>query len=183
MMDDLVSSLEGFLKKRCNPGQWDPATPMRFVQALLDLTQGYGLDLELDALAKSFEHSSQDSLVIVRGIRFYSLCAHHILPFFGTVSIGYIPNGKVLGLSKFPRLVSVLSKRLLLQESLAKDIADWLEEHLKPRGVGVIIRSVHLCMQMRGIEDVTAEVITSEVRGDLRHEPEARAEFLNLMQG
>lgn len=157
-------------------------TPRRFIEALDEALSGYREQEELKELAVSFEHNSLDALVAVRNISFYSICEHHLFPFLGKVHIGYIPNGNVLGLSKLPRLVGILSRRLQLQERLAKEIADWLEVNLSPRGVAVVVEAVHLCMRMRGVKDLESEAVVSEVRGDFRVEPEARKEFFDLIR-
>jgi GTP cyclohydrolase I len=122
-----------------------------------------------------------DEIVAVGGIRFYSMCAHHGLPFGGRVAIGYIPNGKVVGLSKFARVVDYFAHRFQVQERLTHEIAAFLEKELEPIGVGVVVRAEHLCMSMRGVERPSHMTITSDMRGAFRQKPEARAELLTLL--
>ena len=120
---------------------------------------------------------------MVRDIEMYSMCEHHMLPFFGRVHIAYIPNGKIVGLSKLPRVVEVFARRLQVQERLGEQIANALEEVLQPRGVGVVIEAVHLCMMMRGVEKQSSRTITSSLRGDFRDDAKTRNEFLRLAYG
>ena len=119
-------------------------------------------------------------MVMVRDIELYSLCEHHMLPFFGKAHIAYIPNGKIVGLSKLPRLVEVFARRLQVQERLTEQIAGALDDVLKPQGVGVVIEAYHLCMMMRGVEKQNSKTITSAVRGSFRSDPRTREEFLTL---
>ncbi len=149
-------------------------TPKRFEKALLELTRGFFAKPE--ELFKEFEAPHND-LVVVKKLPFYSLCEHHFLPFFGTVSIAYVPNGKVLGLSKFPRLVQIYSKRVQVQERMTAQIADIIMKNLKPKGVMVESVGRHMCMEMRGIES-TGETVTSVVRGIFKTKPTLRMEAL-----
>ena len=119
-------------------------------------------------------------MVMVRDIEMYSMCEHHMLPFFGKVHIAYIPDGKIVGLSKLPRVVEVFARRLQVQERLGEQIADALAEVLQPRGVGVVIEAVHLCMMMRGVEKQSSRTITSSLRGLFRDDAKTRSEFLRL---
>jgi len=153
-------------------------TPARVVKALRELTAGYRLD-PVSILGTHFEEES-DGLVVVKDIPFDSLCEHHILPFHGTVSIGYVPAGRVVGLSKLPRVVECFARRLQVQERMTRQIADAIMDHptLKPEGVAVVVRGRHSCMAMRGVQKA-GEMVTSEMRG-LLWEAEARAEFLRL---
>jgi GTP cyclohydrolase I len=155
-------------------------TPDRFARYLLDLTAGYAI--EPGAVLKTFEDGAEnvDELVFQGSIPFFSLCEHHMAPFFGVAHIGYIPNGKILGLSKFARLIEVFARRLQVQERLTNQIADALVEHLAPHGVGVIIRARHLCMESRGVQKIGTITYTSALRGALRMLPEARGEFLEF---
>jgi GTP cyclohydrolase I len=122
-------------------------------------------------------------MVVVRGVNFFSLCEHHLLPFFGRVHIGYIPRGKLIGLSKMPRLVELYSRRLQVQERMTRQIAECLQRHLEPLGVGVVIEAAHLCMQMRGVEKQNSRAITSSVLGIFQSDPRTRAEFMGLVRG
>ena len=153
-------------------------TPHRVVKALRELTAGYRLD-PVSILGTHFEEES-DGLVVVKDIPFDSLCEHHILPFHGTVSIGYVPAGRVVGLSKLPRVVECFARRLQVQERMTRQNADAIMDHptLKPEGVAVVVRGRHSCMAMRGVQKA-GEMVTSEMRG-LLWEAEARAEFLRL---
>jgi GTP cyclohydrolase IA len=154
-------------------------TPERVAKAMRWLTKGYeqtAMDVIGDALFEE-EHSS---MVMVRDIELYSMCEHHMLPFFGKAHIAYIPNGKIVGLSKLPRVVEVFSRRLQVQERLTEQVADALEEALHPKGVGVVIEAVHLCMMMRGVEKQNSRTITSALRGEFRDEFKTRDEFLRL---
>ena len=121
-------------------------------------------------------------MIIVKDINYYSLCEHHLLPFMGKVHVGYIPNGKVLGLSKIPRIVDIYSKRLQLQERLTHQIANSITDFLNPRGVGVVIEGEHLCMRMRGVQKQNAIMQTSSMTGIFRKEEKTREEFLNLIK-
>jgi GTP cyclohydrolase I len=154
-------------------------TPERVAKAMRWLTKGYeqtAMDVIGDALFEE-EHSS---MVMVRDIELYSMCEHHMLPFFGKAHIAYIPNGKIVGLSKLPRVVEVFSRRLQVQERLTEQVADALEDALAPRGVGVVIEAVHLCMMMRGVEKQNSRTITSALRGEFRDDFKTRDEFLRL---
>ena len=121
-------------------------------------------------------------MVIVRDIEIYSLCEHHLLPFFGKCHVGYLPSDKVIGLSKIPRLVDIFARRLQVQERLTEQIADTIEEAVQPRGVGVVIEAQHLCMMMRGVQKQSTKMITSSMRGTFRQDPRSRLEFLNLLR-
>jgi GTP cyclohydrolase I len=154
-------------------------TPERVATAMEWLTQGYRLspaDVVGDAL---FEESHQ-SMVLVRDIEMYSMCEHHMLPFFGKCHVAYIPNGKIVGLSKLPRIVEVFARRLQVQERLTEEIAQAIDDVLKPAGVGVVIEAVHLCMMMRGVEKQNSKTLTSALRGSFRDDARTRDEFLRL---
>lgn len=155
-------------------------TPARALKAWEFWTQGYEQN-PADVL-KVFEDGAEkyDQMVIVKDMPIYSHCEHHLAPFFGTATIAYIPNGKVVGLSKLKRVANIFARRLQVQERLTQQIADAIEEHLQPLGVGVVIKCRHMCMESRGIETQGAETITSALRGVIRDEPQTRAEFLNL---
>jgi GTP cyclohydrolase I len=155
-------------------------TPARFIKALDSYTEGYKQN-SMDVL-KLFEDGAEnyDQMVLVRDIPFYSLCEHHLAPFFGTVSIGYIPRNRILGLSKFSRLTDVFARRLQVQERLTNQIADALVEGLQPAGVGVVIKARHLCMESRGVRQQGHHTVTSALRGAMKEDATARSEFLNL---
>lgn len=155
-------------------------TPERVWASLTALTDGYDRDVA-DVIGDAVFHENYDEMVLVRDIEFYSLCEHHLLPFFGRVHIAYIPDGRIVGLSKLPRLVDLFSHRLQVQERLTTQIADALEESLQPRGVGVVVGASHLCMMMRGIEKQRSETVTSAMRGIFKTDPRTRSEFLDLL--
>ena len=157
------------------------ATPARVSKALRQLTDGYGVRPE-DVIAGAVFDQDYDEMVLVKDIPFYSLCEHHMLPFFGRCHVGYLPKGKVVGLSKIPRLVGVFAHRLQLQERLTKDIAEALNSTLLPKGVAVVVEARHLCMEMRGVEKPGGQMITSCMLGTFRRDPRTRAEFLDLVR-
>ena len=156
-------------------------TPARVARSLRFLTSGYQQD-PVAILNDALFSVSYDEMVIVKDIDFYSLCEHHLLPFFGRAHVAYVPNGKVLGLSKIPRLVGMLARRLQVQERLTTQIAETLEAVLEPRGVAVVIESIHLCMMMRGVEQQSAFAITSSLRGEFQADPKTRSEFMDLIR-
>jgi GTP cyclohydrolase I len=158
------------------------ATPDRVSRALRELTNGYGVDPEA-VIADAVFAQDYDEMVVLKDIPFYSLCEHHMLPFFGRVHVGYLPNGKVVGLSKIPRLVEVFSHRLQIQEQMTKQIAEALNRTLTPKGVGIVVEARHLCMEMRGVETPGGQMLTSCMLGTFRRDPRTRAEFLNLVRG
>ena len=153
------------------------ATPDRMADALRELTDGYGVTPE-DVIAGAVFDQDYDEMVVVKDIPFYSLCEHHMLPFFGSCHVGYLPRGKVVGLSKIPRLVGVFAHRLQLQERMTKEIAEALNGTLTPKGVGVVVEARHLCMEMRGVQKPGGQLITSYMLGTFRRDPRTRAEFL-----
>jgi GTP cyclohydrolase I len=157
-------------------------TPRRVANALTWLTRGYGQDVETVVNGALFEEPTEN-MVMVRDIELYSLCEHHLLPFFGKAHIAYIPDGTIVGLSKLPRIVEVYARRLQVQERLTEQIAEAIERVLKPKGVGVVIEAVHLCMMMRGVQKQNSETVTSAVRGSFRTDPRTREEFLHLAHG
>ncbi|PTX43232.1 GTP cyclohydrolase I [Christiangramia gaetbulicola] len=154
-------------------------TPERAAKAMQFLTQGYSMDAE-EILKKAVFEETYDEMVVVKDIELYSLCEHHMLPFFGKAHIAYIPNGKIVGLSKLPRVVDVFARRLQVQERLTNDILECLNKTLKPRGVAVVIEAVHLCMMMRGVQKQNSATTTSGFRGQFK-EIETRNEFLKLI--
>ena len=155
-------------------------TPERTEKAMTFLTQGYQED-PTKILRGALFDVDYDEMVIVRDIEVFSLCEHHMLPFFGKVHVAYIPNGKVIGLSKIPRLVDVFARRLQVQERLTRQIADSIQEAIEPQGVGVVIEARHLCMMMRGVEKQNSSTVTSAMLG-VFHQQNTRAEFLSLVQ-
>lgn len=156
-------------------------TPERFRQALQYLTKGYQEDVTAIVNDAIYE-SDMDEMVIVKDIELYSLCEHHLLPFIGKCHVAYVPNGKVLGLSKIARLVEVFARRLQIQENLTKQIAECIAEVTGAKGVGVIIEAKHLCMMMRGVEKQNSSMTTSMMLGLFRKDDRTRAEFLNLLK-
>src|SRR5215813_5482168 len=155
-------------------------TPERVQRALEYLTRGYKEDA--DAMLKGALFTvSYDEMVIVKDVEMFSLCEHHMLPFFGKVHVAYIPNGKVIGLSKIPRLVEIFSRRLQIQERLTTQIAETIQNAIHPQGVGVVIEARHLCMMMRGVEKQHSAAVTSSMLGSFRQELETRNEFLSLI--
>jgi GTP cyclohydrolase IA len=157
------------------------ATPDRVSRALRELTDGYGVKPE-DVIADAIFDQDYDEMVVVKDVPFYSLCEHHMLPFFGQVHVGYLPKGKIVGLSKIPRLVEVFSHRLQIQEQLTNQVAEALNVALAPRGVGVVVEARHLCTEMRGVETPGGRMITSCMLGTFRRDPRTRSEFLDLVR-
>jgi GTP cyclohydrolase IA len=157
------------------------STPQRVSRTLRELTDGYRVNPE-EVVAGAVFDQDYDEMVVVKDIPFYSLCEHHMLPFFGAVHVGYLPKGKVVGLSKIPRLVEVFSHRLQIQEQMTRQIAEALNGALAPRGVGVVVEARHLCMEMRGVETPGGRMLTSCMLGTFRRDPRTRAEFLELVR-
>jgi GTP cyclohydrolase IA len=158
-------------------------TPHRVARSFKWLTHGYEMNLE-DVVGKGvFEVQGHESMVLVRDIELYSLCEHHLLPFFGRAHIAYIPNKQIIGLSKLPRIVDMFARRLQVQERLTEQIAHAIQQVLQPQGVGVVIEARHLCMMMRGVEKQNSRAITSAVRGTFRSDAKTRDEFLRLAHG
>jgi len=159
-------------------------TPKRVSESLRFLTSGYEMDVDKEVNSALF-HEDVKNMIIVRDIEVYSLCEHHMLPFFGRCHIGYIPSGKVIGVSKLPRIVDVFARRLQLQERLTKQIAHTIKRVLDPIGVGVVVEARHLCMMMRGVEKQNSKMLTSSMLGMFRESQATRNEFLHLirMQG
>jgi GTP cyclohydrolase I len=156
-------------------------TPERVERALRFLTKGYTEDVDAILNGALFP-IDYDEMVIVKDIDFFSMCEHHLLPFFGKCHIAYIPNGKIIGLSKLPRLVEVFSRRLQVQERLTCQIAETLQEKMKPKGVAVVVEAQHLCMMMRGVEKQNTSAVTSSMLGAFRNRRETREEFLRLLR-
>jgi len=156
-------------------------TPGRVARSLRFLTEGYSQD-PIAILNDAVFEETYDEMVLVKDIDFYSLCEHHLLPFFGRIHVGYIPDGRIVGLSKLPRMVGMFARRLQVQERLTTDIASALETALRPRGVAVVGEATHLCMMMRGVEQQNAFAITSSLRGVFSEDPKTRAEFMELIR-
>ncbi len=156
-------------------------TPDRVEKALRYLTSGYGQKVE-EVLNEALFVEDYDEMVVVKDVDFFSLCEHHLLPFFGKAHVAYMPRRKIVGLSKIPRLVEMFSRRLQVQERLTTQIATTLNEVLQPRGVAVVMEGIHLCMLMRGVEKQNSKAITSAMLGMFRERPETRAEFMELIK-
>ena len=156
-------------------------TPIRCAKALNFLTEGYSMDADA-IIQNALFKENYNQMVIIKDIELYSLCEHHLLPFFGKAHVAYIPNGKIVGLSKVPRIVNVFSRRLQVQERLTEDISKCLDKNLKPTGVAVVIEASHLCMQMRGVEKQNSVTTTSAFSGVFLNDEKTRTEFMNLIQ-
>jgi len=154
-------------------------TPSRVAKAMGFLTHGYGLRVE-DVVGEGVFAEAHENMVMVRDIELYSMCEHHMLPFFGKAHIAYIPNGKIVGLSKLPRIVDMFARRLQVQERLTGQIAEAIRDVLAPHGVGVVVEAYHLCMMMRGVEKQNSKTITSALLGVFRDDARTRDEFLRL---
>jgi GTP cyclohydrolase IA len=156
-------------------------TPERFEKALKFLTSGYNQSVETVLNGATFS-VHYDEMVVVKDIEFFSLCEHHLLPFFGKAHVAYLPSKRVLGLSKIARLVNMFARRLQIQERMTQQVAQAIEEKISPEGVGVIIEARHLCMQMRGVEKQHGQAVTSAMLGSFRHNKQTRDEFLSLVR-
>lgn len=156
-------------------------TPGRVARSLRDLTSGYTADVDA-MINDALFHESYNEMVIVRDITFYSLCEHHLLPFFGKAHVAYLPDRKIIGLSKIPKLVDIFARRLQVQERMTSQIADTLRDKLNPRGVGVVIEARHLCMEMRGAESLLSPTVTSAMLGAFQKDARTRKEFLDLVR-
>ena len=185
-MSNAQDPIEGHVEAILKELGEDPArdgllrTPTRVAKSHRFFTSGYAQD-PMEILNGALFEVDYDEMVLVRDIEFYSLCEHHMVPFFGHVHVGYIPDGKVVGLSKIPRLVEMFSRRLQVQERLTMQVAQTLEEILSPKGVGVVIECKHLCMVMRGVQKQSSYAITSSLRGEFQTDPKTRSEFMNLI--
>lgn len=157
-------------------------TPERVAKSMEFLTRGYRED-PMNVMGTALFEVDYDEMVIVKDVEVFSLCEHHMLPFFGRAHIAYIPNGKVIGLSKLPRLVDVFARRLQVQERLTRQVADAIQEAIEPQGVGVVIEARHLCMMMRGVEKQHSSTVTSAMLGVFRDNHQTRHEFLSLVHG
>ena len=156
-------------------------TPKRVEKALTFLTSGYAVNID-EVINEALFSVDYSEMVIVKDIDFYSLCEHHLLPFFGKCHVAYIPSTKVIGLSKIPRIVDVFSRRLQVQERLTNQVADTIREKIKPLGVAVVMEATHLCMSMRGVEKQNSFAVTSAMHGVFRHNARTRMEFLELIK-
>lgn len=156
-------------------------TPHRVSKSWKFLTSGYSQTIN-DVVNGAIFSVENEDMIIVKDINYYSLCEHHLLPFMGRVHVGYIPNGKVLGLSKIPRIIDIFARRLQLQEQLTQQIAESISDFLNPKGVAVVIEGEHLCMRMRGVQKQNATMQTSSMTGIFRKEEKTREEFLNLIK-
>jgi GTP cyclohydrolase I len=155
-------------------------TPHRVAKAMRYLTSGYEMDVE-KVLNNAIFEEQYDEMVIVKDIDFYSLCEHHLLPFYGKIHIAYIPGGKIVGLSKLPRIVDIFARRLQVQERMTRQIADTIQEYLNPQGVAVVAEGLHMCMMMRGVEKQNSVTTTSAMLGAFK-EPKTRTEFMTLIR-
>lgn len=155
-------------------------TPSRVAKALQFLTEGYHQDPK-EILNQALFKSSNDEMVLVRDIEFYSMCEHHILPIIGRAHVAYIPDGKVVGLSKIPRIVDVYARRLQIQEQMTEQIADAIVSTIEPKGVAVVIHARHMCMEMRGVQKINSTTVSSALRGLFKHDERTRSEFYNLI--
>jgi GTP cyclohydrolase IA len=186
-MNDANDPLQGIVHELLEQLGEDPKrdglqrTPERVAKALRFFTQGYAQD-PLAILNNALFEVSYDEMVLIKDVDFYSLCEHHVIPFFGRVHVAYIPNGRVVGLSKIPRLVGMFARRLQVQERLTVQIAETIEKVLRPRGVAVVVEATHLCMMMRGVEQQNAFAITSSMRGDFKSDSKTRSEFMELLR-
>ena len=181
--DPIEGYVEGILKELGEDPTRDGLlkTPHRVAKAMRFFTKGYEQDPAAILTGALFD-VDYDEMVLVKDIDFYSQCEHHMVPFFGRVHVGYIPNGKVVGLSKIPRTVEIFARRLQVQERLTMDIARTIESVLQPKGVGVIVEAKHLCMMMRGVEKQNSFAITSSMRGSFESDPKTRSEFVELIR-
>jgi len=179
MKDEIRRILEAVGEDPDREGLVD--TPDRYERALAYLTRGYSQAIE-EVLNGALFHVDYDEMVIVRDIDVYSLCEHHMLPFFGKAHVGYLPRGKVIGLSKIPRMVDVFARRLQVQERLTQQIAETIQGSIDPKGVAVVLECQHLCAMMRGVEKQNARMVTSSMLGYFRKDQRSRNEFLNLIR-
>ena len=155
-------------------------TPLRVAKALEFLTQGYNQNPK-EILESALFSTTNDEMVLVKDIEFYSMCEHHMLPIIGKVHIAYIPDGKVVGLSKLPRVVDVFARRLQIQENFTEQIADAISQTINPKGVGVVVQARHMCMEMRGVQKINSNTTTSALRGLFKSDIKTRNEFYNLI--
>lgn len=179
--------VEGLVKELLSQIGEDPEregllnTPKRVAKAQQYLTSGYTMDID-KVLNNAIFEEEYDEMVIVKDIDFYSMCEHHMLPFYGKVHIAYVPAGKIVGLSKLPRIVDVFARRLQVQERMTKQICDTLVQYLSPRGVAVVAEGYHMCMMMRGVQKQNSKTTTSAMHGSFKDDVRTRTEFLNLLK-
>ncbi len=182
-----MKSMEAAVKEILNGIGEDPErqglelTPFRVAKMYREVTKGYHQDPE-KLINGAMYDVKYDEMVVVTNIEYYSMCEHHLLPFFGVAHVGYIPNGKVVGLSKIPRLIDMFARRLQVQENMTRQIADILNDHLNPDGVGVVVEGQHMCMMMRGVQKDQAKMITSAMIGSFKDDEKTRSEFLHLIR-
>ena len=157
-------------------------TPDRIARMYDELTAGYNVD-PVKMINGALFSVDYDEMVVVKDIEFYSLCEHHMLPFYGRAHVAYIPNGKVIGLSKIPRIVEMFARRLQVQERMTKQIAEFVKETIQPKGVAVVVDGVHMCSMMRGVKKASASMVTSTVLDAFRNNPKTRAEFMDHING
>jgi GTP cyclohydrolase I len=185
-MSDKPDGIEPLIEALLKELGEDPArdgltrTPHRVARAMRFLTEGYTQE-PVEILNDALFEVDYDEMVIVKDIDFYSLCEHHLLPFFGRIHVAYVPDGRVVGLSKIPRLVEMYARRLQVQERLTVQVAETLERVLQPKGVAVVAEAIHLCMMMRGVESQNASAITSSIRGEFERDSKTRSEFMDLI--
>ena len=156
-------------------------TPVRMAKALRELTSGYRVDVD-GLINSALFHESYSEMVVVKDIGFYSLCEHHLLPFFGVCHVAYVPDGKIIGLSKIPKLVKAFSRRLQVQERLTTEVAETIHRNLNPLGVAVVVEARHMCMEMRGAESLNSPTVTSAMVGLFRKDARTREEFLSFIK-
>ncbi len=187
MTDTNLKSAEAAVRKILTEIGEDPdrqgleKTPQRVAKMYKEITRGYHQSAA-DLINEAHFDVAYDEIVVVTNIDFYSLCEHHMLPFFGVAHVGYIPKERVVGLSKIPRIVEMFARRLQVQENMTQEIANVLNEHLKPDGVGVVIEGYHMCMMMRGVQKQKAKMITSSLIGSFKEDSKTRTEFLELIR-
>jgi GTP cyclohydrolase I len=187
MSDEATDPIEGYVHAMLKELGEDPGrdgllkTPDRVARSLRFLTSGYEQSPR-EILNDALFEVSYDEMVVVKDIDFYSLCEHHLIPFFGRAHVAYIPNGKVVGLSKIPRLVEMFARRLQVQERMTTEIAETIEDVLRPKGVGVVVEASHLCMMMRGVERQNAYAISSSLKGSFNEDSKTRSEFMELIR-
>jgi GTP cyclohydrolase I len=180
------TEFQGIIRRMLGMLGEDPArngllrTPERVERSMRWLTRGYELSVH-DAIGEALFEEEHHNMVLVKDIEMYSMCEHHLLPFFGKVHVAYIPNGKIVGLSKLPRVVEIFARRLQVQERLTEQVAQALMDVLEPQGVGVVIEAAHLCMMMRGVEKQNSKTVTSAMKGVFLQDLRTREEFLRLV--